>query len=73
MTVLQLNRKIQKLIGLYRENTTDPMGSAYMIAMNVLYLVALVYILIWGSMAFIFANLTDFEKSTNAMYNIHEL
>lgn len=66
MSVLQLNRKIQKWIGLYRGNQSDPIQSVYMVTMNVIFLFGNVYVLVWGSIAFILANLTDLEKSTNA-------
>lgn len=66
MFVLQLNRKIQSLIGLYRENQSDPIQKAYMLVLNFIILFGNVYILIWGSISFILANFTDLERSTNA-------
>lgn len=70
MSVLELSKKIQKLIGIYRENSEDPREQKfpfYMIMMNIIFLFGMFGILIFGSIAYIYENPSDLEKSTNSM------
>lgn len=67
MIVLSLSKKIQKLIGIYRENESDPMKVVYMSVMNVVFLLGMLSVLVIGSLVFMCMNLSDLRTSTNAM------
>lgn len=67
MIVLELSKKLQKFIGVYRESTATRNEVLYMWVMNVVYVFGMFSILTVGSIVFIFMNYTNIEKVTNSV------
>lgn len=67
MTVLELSKKLQKFIGIYREDTSGLSGKLYMRVMNVVFVSGMMSVMVVGSFVYICMNLLDMATSTNAM------
>lgn len=66
MSVLELSKKLQKFMGIYREDGSGLSGKLYMGFMNAIFVLGL-SVLVVGSFAYICVNLADMSTSTNAM------
>lgn len=67
MTVLELSKKLQKFIGIYREDTSGLSGKIYMGVMNAVFVSGMMIVMVMGSLVYICMNLLDMSTSTNAM------
>lgn len=71
MIVLELSKKLQTAIGIYREETAGLVIILYMFLMNVLFISVMFVVLVVGSIAFIYVNLhneiIDMASLTNAV------
>lgn len=67
MIVLNLSKKIQVFIGVYRESQANSWSFLYKLLMNIIFITGMFGPLMLGSLAFIVVNFMDLKTSTNAM------
>lgn len=67
MLVLELSKKLQKSIGIYRENESDRWDILYMFTMNIIFISGMLIVMVLGIFAYICMNFMDMGTTTNAM------
>lgn len=67
MIVLHFSKKVQKLIGVYHDDLSNPRVYFFNLLKRFLFITGMLSILVLGSFAFIFVNFSDLPKSTNAI------
>lgn len=67
MIVLYYSKKLQKIIGVYRDDLSNPMNYFVNLLTTILFISGMASILVIGSFAFVFVHFSDLPTSTNAI------